>query len=724
MGLARHHQSRMAAQGRPTAAPSLPTVEDATVPFSALFIDNKNKSGFDLRTVEATAQLADRSIFVASNGRRFLVESLPDEKSSGAVTRASGGPPTIPSSPPESPTSARPNESRPSAAQSFGALLRNSLRRRPPSSTSARTPSSPWGTRSPQSPIAAPSPVSPAAPTEPQIATMTSHVNPNRFSATPLYWESDGGVQAAEALTDPYLGPRQPTSPGGSSSPVSPTTQLTPHSPAPPYGLPAAPDSGIPSHAAGPSNHVTNFDYVHYTAQLNYQTQQSRQVPGATGGLPSLMEYSSPMVSPRAGPSGCSPVDPPFYDHEKQFAGDQVGGVYLQPPRSSASGPSSSPVPIHAGPQVNYVNIGRTYSSGDGYDTLTPVVVAPEITHAPSHSSDGASTSRDNVLPGEIVLYDGPVKSAQTLNAPIFIDGQLKVFRNTLSNDLRFHCRIGHESETYWIKAMNAQLVPIYAYDPRFPNVIYIRDNESEKGNNYLQSAPGNGRPSGIYQFDRFKDLSDFQAKLTAEKVVLDITSVKLVRLGKDSRSSDTYNTVRLQIWHEAELRRSTQSDVASFVTAGTALSGPLRERLVPNSSRLIVYLGRMGEYITLFITDDIELRVEGPTMVKLKPRKAGSFSKKGSRWQGIKAHIERKGSFEMAGLDIHGQPMNPDLDATYDLYKTYEIDFENSPSQDNFIRKWDEVMKERRQQRVRLNQIKEEMGQNVFSGPTAREIW
>ena len=84
-------------------------------------------------------------------------------------------------------------------------------------------------------------------------------------------------------------------------------------------------------------------------------------------------------------------------------------------------------------------------------------------------------------------------------------------------------------------------------------------------------------------------------------------------------------------------------------------------------------------------VTDDIELRVEGPTLVRLKPRKAGSFSKKGSRWQGIKAHIERKGSFEMAGLDIHGQPTNPDVDATYDLYKTYEIDFENSPSEYSF---------------------------------------
>jgi hypothetical protein len=58
------------------------------------------------------------------------------------------------------------------------------------------------------------------------------------------------------------------------------------------------------------------------------------------------------------------------------------------------------------------------------------------------------------------------------------------------------------------VKAVNAQLVPVYAYDPRFPNVLYIRDNESEKGNVYLQSAPGNGRPSGIYQFNRLKGMS------------------------------------------------------------------------------------------------------------------------------------------------------------------------------------------------------------------------
>jgi hypothetical protein len=37
-------------------------------------------------------------------------------------------------------------------------------------------------------------------------------------------------------------------------------------------------------------------------------------------------------------------------------------------------------------------------------DTLTPVVVHDP---APSTFSDGASTGRDNVLPGEVLVFDG-----------------------------------------------------------------------------------------------------------------------------------------------------------------------------------------------------------------------------------------------------------------------------------------------------------------------------
>jgi len=34
-----------------------------------------------------------------------------------------------------------------------------------------------------------------------------------------------------------------------------------------------------------------------------------------------------------------------------------------------------------------------------------------------------------------------------------------------------------------------------------------------------------------------------------------------------------------------------------------------------------------------------------------------------------------------MAGLDINGQSLNPDVEYTFDLYKTFELEFENSPS-------------------------------------------
>lgn len=122
-----------------------------------------------------------------------------------------------------------------------------------------------------------------------------------------------------------------------------------------------------------------------------------------------------------------------------------------------------------------------------------------------------------------------PVKSAQTLTAPVFRDGVLRVFRNTLTNDLRFYCKVDRESETYWsthppsihtipelgwvsdtqslVKASNAQLVPAYAYDQRLSNVVYIRDKESDKGNGYMQASQGNCRPSGIYQFSGLRGM-------------------------------------------------------------------------------------------------------------------------------------------------------------------------------------------------------------------------
>ncbi|KAK4212394.1 hypothetical protein QBC37DRAFT_193947 [Rhypophila decipiens] len=778
-----------ASSSRPPPGHSLPPLDEATsVPFSSLFDSNH----FDLATVEATAQLADRSIFVMPNGRRFLFESIPEpqntrpnrsspnayppqEEHQQPQVRPQPQPqpqpqqqpqpqPQLPTvqpftpqqshyqyhypqppqfSPPPPPTVSGP-------AQDLEALRRNhspTIRRRPVSNASSN-PYSPGGGRSPN-------PGGQHSASEPKLQTyevtaMMANLDLQqtpRFGAAPLFDHSDGGVQAAEALIDgPYVGPKNEQSPGSHSSPSTPSLQHSYHDTTP---------TGRQSYSDHPPNttHVTqihSFNYPNYMAQA-YQAQETARQAAATPSRPqyeSLMEHSTPMASMTVTSEqyyaswSASPVSPQRETSDAQFlmTGGNSGASardYPQPPPTAVSGRAASvSLSYQQSRHPSYSNAGGSYDyASQGFDTQTPVVVIdpePQPERHPSSSStmDSRSTGRDNIMPGEDLLYDGPVKSSNALYSPVFLDGQLKVFRNNITNDLRFHCKVGNDSETYWMRAADAQLVPVYAYDPRFPNVVFIRDKtemskSAQSPTMGLTTQGTTGRPSGIYQFNRLKELCDFQAKLTAEKVVLDIASVKLVRLCKaHSRSYETYSSVRLQVWHEAELRKDRQSDAVSFKTAGTALSGPLRERLVASSSRLVIYLGRLGEFINVFITDDYEANTDGPTMVKLKPRKASGLGKKGSRWPGIKAHIEPKQPFEMAGLDIHGQAPNIDVESRYELYKTFEIDFENSPSQDNFMRKWDEVMRERRAQRKRLHQIQEEMETAVFSGKKARELW
>jgi len=46
-----------------------------------------------------------------------------------------------------------------------------------------------------------------------------------------------------------------------------------------------------------------------------------------------------------------------------------------------------------------------------------------------------------------------------------------------------------------------------------------------------------------------------------------------------------------------------------------------------------------------------------------------------------IVAHLEPNQGSEPAGLDIHGRAVEVDVGSDYDSYKTFEIEFENSPS-------------------------------------------
>ncbi|KAK4249630.1 hypothetical protein C7999DRAFT_39292 [Corynascus novoguineensis] len=594
----------MPTRGR-SPAPSLPPVSDeATIPLSDLL-----KTGFDPATLDVTTQLANRSIFVASDGTRYRLErisdpppardrvptsktispSYPPLAAAAAATAAAHPPasytPSVPCS--GSPASIPP----PHSHVQVSSDTNPSWGRSPSNASSYSRSSGAYSTRSAYTGAALPG----SSPTH-EVAEMMAQLSINNgFSATPLYGESDGGVQAAETLTDPDVALRLPMSPANLDAlSTSPRASYT-HSPYPSHDHEASwgPHNYL---SPGPApQYWTKVDYPGYVTRTMDLLEDSRKKATATTGLPSLLEDATAMTPPHrpsdpvSTPLAFPPASPDKEVREGQGTGN---GYYCYPLHPSVSAP-----PLLVAPQRGGVNP----TPGD-IDTLTPVVVHHHHHHAHSTASDGASTGRDNVLPGEDLLFDGPVKSAQTLISPVFRDGILKVFRNTLNNDLRFYCKVDRESETYWMKANNAQLVPAYAYDQRLSYVVYIRDKESDKGNGYMQASQGNSRPSGIYQFSGLKELFDFQEKLTGERVVLDIGSVRMVTLSKaNSRSSTQYSSARLQIWYEAEGRKSAQSDVASFVTAGTALSGPLRERLVASSSKLMLYLGRTGEYITCF---------------------------------------------------------------------------------------------------------------------------
>jgi hypothetical protein len=384
------------------AAPRLPPVDEAVVPFSELF-----ENGFDRATIDATAQLADQSIFVASNGRRFRLERIPDPDPGPIQARTPGASPiasvglgpahSVPLHPPPAPSPT--SSSAPVVAQiaelDASDSAPSSSWRRPPSDASfhSRSPDG-YPVRPGQGRCAVPGAQANIATHE--VTNMMSHLSVSRFGAAPLYRESDGGVQAAETLTDPYWAPRSPIDP---SSPIAATPILS-HSQLSQPTDQQPPVSETPYHGQDNSgiSPVTwpNINYVDYTAQANFHVQNSRQAAVTPSGLPSLMEGSTPL-SPAHGTSDSDPIP--------NFSSDSVSYVatsteYPSPPvYTSATAP-----PSLVGRRPSYITaVGK---HRDMIDTLTPVVVLPQI---PSNSSDGGSTvtGRDNVLPGEDALFDG-----------------------------------------------------------------------------------------------------------------------------------------------------------------------------------------------------------------------------------------------------------------------------------------------------------------------------
>lgn len=301
-------------------------------------------------------------------------------------------------------------------AQDLEALRRNSssIRRRPLSNTNPG-PYFPGGGRNSN-------PGGPAPGTEPvtaMMANMDIQQTP-RFGAAPLFGHSDGGVQAAEALIDPYAGPRDEPSPGSPYSQNSAPVQ--------------SPTQNLSSSSPPNTSHVTQlhtFNYPNYMAQA-YQAQEAQRQASASPSRPqyeSLMEHSTPMPTMTVTSEqyfaswGPSPVSPEKEISEAQVLMNGGGGggsssrEYPPPPPSTSAGGSeragSSLSLSYQSRQPSYSNLnapsgGRSYPyAPNGFDTQTAIVVIPERHASSSSTMDSRSTGRDNIMPGEDILYDG-----------------------------------------------------------------------------------------------------------------------------------------------------------------------------------------------------------------------------------------------------------------------------------------------------------------------------
>ena len=412
-----------------TSAGSLPNLDEATAPFSSLF-DNH----FDRATVEATVPLADRAIFVAANGRRYKFESTPDvapecgdQREDRVGNIVSSVPGALTPSPNSQTHALWACQAAPTTREYQSQRNAYAIPRRPVFGTSAGLQQTASGRGLPED--MATRGVGEPGNAADDLSPSMAQLNIRRFSATPFFADSDGGVLAAETLTDLDPNPRLPIPPSPAvqhattqpptSASRSPNFQGASLAPQPYLGgrYPSQPPLMSPAGAVDPY-------YGYRPPELEAQYQGARHPS-----LPSLVGQASPiphslstsdMHGSRAYPShqpGYSHTPPPNLSanfglsprNASSPAISHLGGLQHDEQRRQSQG-SSLHGPLSS-PSAQATRLYHHPTGESHFDTQTPVVVVPESgLHSVPHqgsTSSGASTGRDNVLPGEDVLFDG-----------------------------------------------------------------------------------------------------------------------------------------------------------------------------------------------------------------------------------------------------------------------------------------------------------------------------
>ena len=98
-----------------------------------------------------------------------------------------------------------------------------------------------------------------------------------------------------------------------------------------------------------------------------------------------------------------------------------------------------------------------------------------------------------------------------------------------------------------------------------------------------------------------FIDALDFQGKILEEDVLLDISSIRYLKCALDGFHVRQIDAPRVQLWHQRRSISQSSREAGSFSSSGTTLSAASPDRTTLLCSRLVMFLGRAQEYLTLF---------------------------------------------------------------------------------------------------------------------------
>ncbi|KAF3903908.1 hypothetical protein ABW21_db0200233 [Orbilia brochopaga] len=326
--------------------------------------------------------------------------------------------------------------------------------------------------------------------------------------------------------------------------------------------------------------------------------------------------------------------------------------------------------------------------------------------HRPASIASRDSRGEETLKPGESLIYHGKPLFSTVLEGN-YDPCELRVYKNSLNEVYRFVTSLVDDNgvsvstSQQHFKPRELELVPEYGYDPKALPILWFREVEDvNKIRRPLEIMPEKEVPAlPVYSFRSVPDMLDFQSAMLSETCYLDIETVRFVRLKGSAKETRRIDNTRVQLWHPAPSDKRTIDDAASFVTVGTTRTHANPEIMRLKWSRMVIYLGRSNDFVTVFITDDITIRQskKGNTLV-FEPTKYTGRALFKSR-DGVKAKVVGGGR-KKGGVRLDLKGLRPDDEENFPMFKTFEIEFEDAESQVRFLSVWDQLIQERRRMR------------------------